>query len=598
MKKVDFLSCRYVSEKFNYILEKKAYIDKGPTGAGITTWCCSKANPDNTILVAPNISLVESLKQDNSGLVDQDALIVFNSEEDLSISRVLSEVVKVEKFGKKAWKLITTGDSLQKLESSGILDKAGRIVLDESDQFLLNTQITNLDRKDRNRSSLEVLEKYQDIVTFVSSTPIDSSVLPEWIQKLQQIQYVWNEEIVQPIFKISRPWHRLQVDFLVPLSKGRPVGLAINHKLTPVTKVIVYANDLKKILDSIKSTSFPKEHVRILCGKDSDNDKRLKEAGLKRLEDFHKLPRVTFVTRAGWRGVSLYDPDAISVVVSTVKPFKKDQIDFSEQLNSIVDLYSDLEQVLGRNRCNTNRFRLTPIVLCSTLTKDVTSQDIDDLVDRKVKQIQNLVDYEDCLEETWKQFRDLSPEDWGRFTYKNSEGRYILDKVAVEIFKADLKSKVVSCCRRIKEVTKIEDYTIFETCDIIYKTILESRDIPEEFKDTEEYELVQRAEKLGITHFPETIAQLRIMLGSKEKEMSRSGHFRDVVLTELKKLLNPDTRYSLAEIKDTLQKVYDGISGCKRKATGTQINEYADVSKQVATVDGKKVFLVKIKSWK
>ena len=44
-KVVNFSGLRYVSEKPHYKLEKKAYIDKGPCGVGITTWCCSKANP-------------------------------------------------------------------------------------------------------------------------------------------------------------------------------------------------------------------------------------------------------------------------------------------------------------------------------------------------------------------------------------------------------------------------------------------------------------------------------------------------------------------------------------------------------------------------
>ena len=117
VKVVSFPGFRHVSEKPGYQLEKCSYIQKGPCGVGITSWCCSNLNSENTIIVAPSVSLYESLIQDSGRLVgkltiDSSTLIPFNSQdsEEFTVEELLRKASEVTKQGKH-WKIITTGDS-------------------------------------------------------------------------------------------------------------------------------------------------------------------------------------------------------------------------------------------------------------------------------------------------------------------------------------------------------------------------------------------------------------------------------------------------------------------------------------------------------
>ena len=608
-KVVNFSGLRYVSEKPHYKLEKKAYIDKGPCGVGITTWCCSKANPEKVILIAPFTSTADSLLQDAKAsqgkpwCVDKDSLIVFNSEESGSYSvDKVKEKASLLVFRKKPWKIITTGDSFYKLAEgeNSLVSQADRIVVDETDDFLLNTVMDDekaLVRCDRNKASLEVLRQYQDKVSFVSSTQIDYQGLPEWIQKLTQVRYEFDEILVRPDFRLTPPRKTLYDKFVKPLSEGHPLFVYgdLSH---PVKKIIVFMYSLQKILEFIKVRGLVKEDVRLIVGKGEENDRLLKRAGLKRLEDFRKLPKFTFVTRAGWRSISLEDPEALTVIVAERLAKGSSRISIDTKLSSIVHLYRDVTQIMGRNRVSP--FLKIP-VLCSNSNGDLSEEEIDVMLKEIEDDIVNLtVDCKGILSERNMEANRESRKFIGLFTGRDSEGNWQLSEDSVKLFKTNLIGKLKSSGRRVYQIASTNEDWVQEPDEVRYSLLVQclKQGMPftDEMKASPLYEVVKQGWQRFGNDIPDTVSQLKARLEISDKKLTKDGYHREAILTELKKEFELNRWYKIPEIKSKLQKVYNSIAGCNLKATGSQLSLYGEVTGKVSR--STRLREIRIKSWK
>lgn len=579
VKVVSFPGFRHVSEKPGYQLEKCSYIQKGPCGVGITSWCCSNLNSENTIIVAPSVSLYESLIQDSGRLVgkltiDSSTLIPFNSQdsEEFTVEELLRKASEVTKQGKH-WKIITTGDSLYKL-ADNLLLSADRVVIDESDDFLANTSIIDTERKDRNRLGLQLLSEHPEKVTFLSSTPIRRTSLPKWIQDLTQIDYHWNNTIqVEPKFIVGNPMTQLWNSIVKPLSENR--WIAFNSG-KPVTKVIIYLNNFRDLIKFIDKHSLNQDEVRVVAGKGDSNDKVLRRYKLKRLEDYSKLPKFTFVTRAGWRGISLYDTEALTVVVSKfITGYTGSNTNGSYNLSSIVNLYSDLEQVIGRNRCQSNPHITHPVVLvCKAMNGKEVLSNFTQLIEKNRAWTENELGYEGRTEESWQMLREKAFY-LGTFTFKDTDGKYKFDESSYTLLVDNLRDKLGSISYEVfgeDSGEKLSDLLV-TTKDVRYRYIIEcvklGKPLGQLEKDSPEFQdVITWKQEYPDREFPESLSDLRVKLGSKVKRScakSQEAIFKDKVRVEAQKVFKLGEWYTAKELTEKLQRIYDKLAGKERR---------------------------------
>lgn len=602
MKTVDFRGYKYVSQKAGYVLEKRAYIDKGPTGVGITTWLVSDLNTENTIVVAPTLELFDNLLKNRFDKIDKRTLKAYNCLSGNGDQELAEHIGKCNLIH-KPWKIITTGDSLRKLEH--LFDRC-RIVLDESDEFISNASESDIEKKDRNKESLLRLEAYADRVTFLSSTPVTVSLLPEWIQKLDQIEYIWKEDRISPRFVAGKPTIQLYNTIVEPMNQGKWISFNDGKDYEPVNKLIVFINDVQDIVNFVQKYALPREEVQVFCGNSVSNDIRLRKAGVERLQDPNDLPKYTFVTRAGWRGISLYDDKALTVVLSKCTNGKAENYG-NIRLEPIVNLYSDLEQILGRNRSYNNIHKEHPVIFYSKSSISTDFDKIDELFEEQRRLVENTLDASSILiEENIRNYRAKDPEMTGRYTCKDViSGAWLFDECSFQVAKNSLKEKIISITRGIRMVSEDADKEItVQERDVRYKILKDKVTmgcrLTDEEKACPEYQgILEWRQKHADKLYPEYYSQLLLGLGRKaQRELTKKGYEKEKLVLELHERFKEGEWYLASEVKQTIQEIFDNLQ-IRGKAKATTLAEFAEVNKRVRqSKDVDKGFYIRVLSWK
>lgn len=302
------------------------YVDKTATGIGLTTLALE--NDEDTIILVPNIALAHNkATQYPNGRVDYKVLDVWGdtTKEDV-------EAYERECLMNQPIKIISTYDSLYKIEH---LVSHCKIIIDESQKIL---DLTKGVRRDAVLKMLEVARDNQDRVSFISATPLSLEYLPDWISDIPYVKMNWANSITaKPILaKRTYPFKSLREEFIKPLRDNGSMVVA-GHEFK---KVVVFINSVTTIQRIIRESKLPIGECAVLAGETIRNDNLLK--GIKRYvigDDVKYL----FVTSTGFQGVDIYMEDAMTIAVSS-----------TNKSYTMMDLKTDLQQAISRNRSKTN----------------------------------------------------------------------------------------------------------------------------------------------------------------------------------------------------------------------------------------------------
>lgn len=314
----------YAGETLNEI--PVGFIDKTICGCGFTS--VALENDLNTILLVPNIELAKNKAvQYPNERCNHKILPVWGDTDEADISDYLSEsTVK---------KIICVYDSLRKVEH--LIDKSWRLIIDESQELLFVSG--NRSRRRAIAHLFKIAEKFKDVVSFISATPTPLEYLPEWISSLPKKKYEWQSTtIILPIrIEHSNPVGVLKKEIIQPLIQGK----SVTYYDRTIKKAIIFINSLEQIKSIISGMNISETQCAIICGDNIKNDIFMK--GIKRLEDPHSLPLLTFITASGFKGIDLYDSETMTIVVSNTK--RKWQM---------IDMLTDLKQAVSRQRDKSN----------------------------------------------------------------------------------------------------------------------------------------------------------------------------------------------------------------------------------------------------
>lgn len=301
------------------------YIDKSVCGCGMTS--VAFENDIDTIIFVPNIELATNkAKQYPNGRTRNTLLPVWGETSTEKIVQYVKTTTVI--------KIVCVYDSLHKVEH--LLDRC-RMIIDEAQELLPLS--CHSERAKAISKLFEIAYKYRDTVSFISATPTPIEYLPKWVSKIPQIKYEWNHtfKAVPILYKHCHPFRVLKHEILAPLNENKPVNFDGNI----FSKVIVFMNTVDQIVKIISELEIDKSRCAIICGDNIRND--LKIRGIPRLKDPWNLPLFTFVTASGFKGIDLYDTQAMTIIVSCTQ--KKWQM---------VDIFTDLKQAVSRQREKNN----------------------------------------------------------------------------------------------------------------------------------------------------------------------------------------------------------------------------------------------------
>jgi len=317
------LNVEYATQALNEI--PAGYIDKTVCGCGMTS--VALENNLDTILLVPNIELATNkAAQYPNERSNKILLPVWGNTTEEDIKNYVNSV--------SVLKIVCVYDSLRKVEH--LLERS-RLIIDESQELL--TLSRNAERARSISYVFETARYFTHKLSFISSTPTPLEYMPSWVSEIPQIKYEWenSRKAIPIIYKHSQPYRALNHDILAPLNENRTVTISGNT----FSKVIVFMNTVDQIAKIISDINIEKEKCAVICGDNIRNDLKIK--GIPRLNDPRNLPVFTFITASGFKGIDLYDKDAMTVVVSNTQ--KKWQM---------VDILTDLKQAVSRQRDKTN----------------------------------------------------------------------------------------------------------------------------------------------------------------------------------------------------------------------------------------------------
>ena len=381
---------QFISEWEDYIFPKgHVIVDKGVTGCGYTEYCLTNNLP--IVLCSPRKLLLENKSEQHQG--DPNILYVRN---DLGEYKdVLDLKTKIKSFIGHCFeelnespKFLVTYDSSHYIRDILIemnLLNEFYFVVDEFQSIFL----VSFYKSDVEFDFVENLKVCPNVL-YLSATPM----LDKYLKKVDEFrdlpffQLDWSgtgyvENIVLQRKQTKSLFGECK-KIIEDYKKGKyPMTLTKNNELVVSNEAVFYFNSISEIIKLIHKLELSPDEVNIICADTKENQSKLNKLSRdlkydpKKGEGF-KIGRVplkgevnkkfTFCTKAAYIGSDFHSTCASSYV------FADPNID-----SLALDISLDLPQIVGRQRNKDNPFKNNIIIFYKTLRKSeiMTKEDFD-----------------------------------------------------------------------------------------------------------------------------------------------------------------------------------------------------------------------------
>lgn len=304
------------------------------------------------------------------------------------------ELGKYIKSGGK--KILTTYDSLRKIKEVLVADEENldkwTVVVDEFQAMFYDCQFKPTTEYEFG----QILGAFNTVV-YLSATPFLESYLDMTRQFKDMTFYelLWPESMMQipkvEVIKSKKSVFKLCSELTGKYREGKGNSTVVDGKEFVAKEAVFYINDVSVIKNIIKKNGLKADEVNIICSSKSENIKKLNELSREVGEKFmigdipgkgepHKM--FTFCTSTVYIGADFYSTNAYSYIFAN--PLVK---------SMTVDVSVDLQQIIGRQRLDTNPFRNTATLYFNTRKSKVTEEELENSIkekkDKTKKQIDN-----------------------------------------------------------------------------------------------------------------------------------------------------------------------------------------------------------------
>ena len=304
------------------------------------------------------------------------------------------ELGKYIKSGGK--KILTTYDSLRKIKEVLVADGEDldewTVVVDEFQAMFYDCQFKPTTEYEFG----QILGAFSTVV-YLSATPFLESYLDMTRQFKDMTFYelLWPESMMQipkvEVIKSKKSVFKLCSELTGKYKEGKGNSTVVDGKEFVAKEAVFYINDVSVIKNIIKKNGLKADEVNIICSSKSENIKKLNELSREVGEKFmigdipgkgepHKM--FTFCTSTVYIGADFYSTNAYSYIFAN--PLVK---------SMTVDVSVDLQQIIGRQRLDTNPFRNTATLYFNTRKSKVTEEELENSIkekkDKTKKQIDN-----------------------------------------------------------------------------------------------------------------------------------------------------------------------------------------------------------------
>lgn len=538
------------------------------------------------------------------------------------------ELGKYIKSGGK--KILTTYDSLRKIKEVLVADEENldewTVVVDEFQAMFYDCQFKPTTEYEFG----QILGAFSTVV-YLSATPFLESYLDMTRQFKDMTFYelLWPESMMQipkvEVIKSKKSVFKLCSELIGKYREGKGNSTVVDGKEFVAKEAVFYINDVSVIKNVIKKNGLKADEVNIICSSKSENIKKLNELSREVGEKFmigdipgkgepHKM--FTFCTSTVYIGADFYSTNAYSYIFAN--PLVK---------SMTVDVSVDLQQIIGRQRLDTNPFRNTATLYFNTRKSKVTEEELENSIkekkDKTKKQIDNfnaVPNKDEQLQMMENTIRQQGHKEHYCCIIKDADNNVrIVENEILEISE-----------RRAWEVTNRiynNDFSMYRALRVgAVVTKSSGSDDPEVQRIFKEWNLDNQFPRKArlycdlYDNFPELLEDCTFIEGKYKKYHDALGKEgfealcwredyirqaieptpfdklpKDQIAVKLIDALKTDKTYTKSEVKDLLQGIYKELN-IAGKPSASDISEYLTCEDRTVRMKGKLIATFKVTS--
>lgn len=538
------------------------------------------------------------------------------------------ELSKYIKSGGK--KILTTYDSLRKIKEVLVADGEDldkwTVVVDEFQAMFYDCQFKPTTEYEFG----QILGAFSTVV-YLSATPFLESYLDMTRQFKDMTFYelLWPESMMQipkvEVIKSKKSVFKLCSELTGKYREGKGNSTVVDGKEFVAKEAVFYINDVSVIKNIIKKNGLKVDEVNIICSSKSENIKKLNELSREVGEKFmigdipgkgepHKM--FTFCTSTVYIGADFYSTNAYSYIFAN--PLVK---------SMTVDVSVDLQQIIGRQRLDTNPFRNTATLYFNTRKSKVTEEELENSIkekkDKTKKQIDNfnaVPNKDEQLQMMENTIRQQGHKEHYCCIIKDADNNVrIVENEILEISE-----------RRAWEVTNRiynNDFSMYRALRVgAVVTKSSGSDDPEVQRIFKEWNLDNQFPRKArlycdlYDNFPELLEDCTFIEGKYKKYHDALGKEgfealcwredyirqaieptpfdklpKDQIAVKLIDALKTDKTYTKSEVKDLLQGIYKELN-IAGKPSASDISEYLTCEDRTVRMKGKLIATFKVTS--
>lgn len=538
------------------------------------------------------------------------------------------ELSKYIKSGGK--KILTTYDSLRKIKEVLVADGEDldkwTVVVDEFQAMFYDCQFKPTTEYEFG----QILGAFNTVV-YLSATPFLESYLDMTRQFKDMTFYelLWPESMMQipkvEVIKSKKSVFKLCSELTGKYREGKGNSTVVDGKEFVAKEAVFYINDVSVIKNIIKKNGLKVDEVNIICSSKSENIKKLNELSREVGEKFmigdipgkgepHKM--FTFCTSTVYIGADFYSTNAYSYIFAN--PLVK---------SMTVDVSVDLQQIIGRQRLDTNPFRNTATLYFNTRKSKVTEEELENSIkekkDKTKKQIDNfnaVPNKDEQLQMMENTIRQQGHKEHYCCIIKDADNNVrIVENEILEISE-----------RRAWEVTNRiynNDFSMYRALRVgAVVTKSSGSDDPEVQRIFKEWNLDNQFPRKArlycdlYDNFPELLEDCTFIEGKYKKYHDALGKEgfealcwredyirqaieptpfdklpKDQIAVKLIDALKTDKTYTKSEVKDLLQGIYEELN-ITGKPSASDISKYLTCEDRTVRMKGKLIATFKVTS--
>lgn len=429
----------------------------------------------------------------------------------------------------------------------------------------------------------------------MSATPIQADFKPSCLADVEEIEAVWDETdtMIVKLDLTNKPYIKA-ANYINAYKKDGFIEINGNRSY----EAFFFINSVTDIASILQYCDLSNEEVKIVCADNESN--RAKLAGYTITNSRSENKPFTFITSKSFEGADYFSDSALCFVVSN-----------STNTNTLLDISTDIYQIAGRIRTESNPFRNLLVHIFNTTGNRNIELDInyEDMVKRTNDNIEGANEIISAINNSSDKAKEMAKKMLNsQYVMQDKEGNYFVNDMLVklDLFTFRLEQSIYKDGIALRSAYNKNDML---TTDITVEKITDSMKKAGKkmsFKDA----FLRYAElisKMVITTETDTLAKIQPLIVNayhrlgvdKVRSLRYSKSAVEAALINWESDKNKDTKvaqilgkriktgfYSSADIKGWISEAYTAV-GITNKIKATDLTNWFDCEASTKRIDSK-----------